>query len=216
MSTLRAGPRGPTVARLCGAAFLADMALYLTMTGAPYLALSLGAGPLALGFLPLARALPYSLTTVWAGGLTDRRERLRLARGSLMVGAAAVAALAIVQSLAMIYVLLGILGLALAFFWPAVQASLADTGAREVTGNLGWFNIGWSTGKAIGFVIGGFLLATLGFGPVFALAALGVVGAGVLVMTLPPSAETSSDGAAREDPGDASQSIAGEISRGRA
>jgi MFS family permease len=192
------------------------MALYLTMTGAPYLALTLGAGPVALGFLSLARALPYSLTTVWAGGLTDRRERLRLARGSLMVGAVAIAALAIVPSLALIYVLLGILGLALAFFWPAVQASLADAVAREVTGNLGWFNIGWSTGKAFGFLIGGFLLAGLGFGPVFALAALGVVGAGVLVMTVPPKPEAASGNAAPRVPGDASHPTAADVSRGRA
>ena len=75
------GP-SPILIRLCVAAFLADMALYLVMTGAPYKALALGAGPLALGFLPVARALPYSLTTIWAGGLTEGKERLRLARGT--------------------------------------------------------------------------------------------------------------------------------------
>lgn len=53
------------------AAFLADMALYLLMTGAPYRLVALGAGPLALGLLPAARGLPYSLTTVWAGSLTE-------------------------------------------------------------------------------------------------------------------------------------------------
>jgi MFS family permease len=178
--------------RLCAAAFLADMALYLVMTGAPYKALALGAGPLVLGFLPVARALPYSLTTVWAGSRTEGTERLRLTRGSLVVAAMAAAVMMAVPSIPWIYSLLGIVGLTLAFFWPAVQATLADVAQRgTVAGNLGWFNIAWSTGKATGFLVGGFLLAGLGFGALFATAALALVGVAVLVATLPQRTQGS-------------------------
>ena len=163
----------PRLFRLCAAAFLADMALYLAMTGVPYRALALGAGPFILGLLPAARALPYSLSTVGAGSLTEGRERLRLARIALVVAAVAVAVLIAAPGLLWLFLLLAVLGTALAFFWPAIQASLADlAGEGAVTGNLGWFNIAWSSGKSLGFLVGGALLAGLGFGVLFAAAAL--------------------------------------------
>jgi MFS family permease len=177
--------RPSPLARLCIAAFLADMALYLTMTGAPYKALALGAGPVVLGLLPAARALPYSLSTVWAGGLTEGRERLRLARWSLVVGGLAVAALIVAPGIGALFVVLAILGTALAFFWPAVQATLADIADREtVHGHLGWFNVAWSLGKGSGFLVGGFLLAGLGFAAVFAASAGAVLVVAALVTTL--------------------------------
>ena len=84
----------PGARRLFAAAFLADMALYLALTGAPYQALALGAGPLVVGLIPAARALPYLLTTVWAGGRTRSGSRLgltpfsysRVRRGRMMLG----------------------------------------------------------------------------------------------------------------------------------
>jgi MFS family permease len=166
----------PRLFRLCAAAFLADMALYLTMTGVPYRALALGAGPLILGLLPAARALPYSLSTVGAGALTEGRERLKWARLSLIVAMVSVAALIPAPGLVWLFVLLAVLGTALAFFWPAIQASLADlAGHGTVTGNLGWFNIAWSSGKSVGFLVGGAILAGVGFGALFAAAALAML-----------------------------------------
>jgi MFS family permease len=181
------GPRSrPRILlHLFAAAFLADMALYLTMTGVPYRALALGAGPVILGFLPVARALPYSLSTVWAGGRSHRHGRLRLAPVTLTVAAAAAAGLAAAPGFAAIYGLLAVIGLMLAFFWPAVQATLADVAEREsVTGNLGWFNIGWSTGKAVGFAAGGFLLAGFGFQALFLTAAFAFLAVAALVVNL--------------------------------
>jgi MFS family permease len=177
--------RSRIVLHLFAASFLADMALYLTMTGAPYRALALGAGPVILGFIPVARALPYSLSTVWAGGRSHRTGRLRIVPVTLTVAAAAAAGLAVAPGFAAIYILLAVIGLMLAFFWPAVQATLADAAEREtVTGNLGWFNIGWSTGKAAGFAAGGFLLAGLGFRALFLAAAAAFLGVAVLVVNL--------------------------------
>ncbi len=172
----------PRLFRLCAAAFLADMALYLTMTGVPYRALALGAGPLVLGLLPAARALPYSLSTIGAGALTEGRERLRWARISLAVAMVSVAALIFAPGLVWLFVLLAVLGTALAFFWPAIQASLADlAGDGTVTGNLGWFNIAWSSGKSVGFLVGGAILAGVGFGALFAVAGLAMLAVALLL-----------------------------------
>jgi MFS family permease len=152
------------------------------MTGVPYRALALGAGPFILGLLPAARALPYSLTTVWAGGLTEGRERLRLARLALVIATLSIAALVAAPGLAGLFLCLGVLGIALAFFWPAVQAALADlAGQRGVTANLGGFNVAWSSGKAMGFLVGGAVLSGLGFGALFTLAAAALVSVIVLL-----------------------------------
>jgi len=181
MSASRFSP----LARLCVAAFLADMALYLAMTGAPYKALALGAGPLILGLLPMARALPYSLTTTWAGGLTEGTDRLRWGRYSLLAGAAAALALAFISGLGWLFAMLAVIGTALAFFWPAIQAGLADLAGRgRVTGNLGWFNIAWSSGKAAGFLVGGVLLAGFGFTALFTAAAVALLAVVGIVATL--------------------------------
>jgi MFS family permease len=172
--------------RLCAAAFLADLALYLVMTGVPYKAIALGAGPFVLGLLPAARALPYSLTTVGAGSRAEVGARLRRARRTLVLGALAAAGLLAVPAIPWIFVLLAVVGVALAFFWPALQATLADlAGEGPMGGNLGWFNIAWSTGKSCGFLVGGALLAGLGFPALFAAAGASLLAVAWLVRTLP-------------------------------
>ena len=178
--------RDRSLLRLGAAAFLADMSLYLIMTGVPYRTLAFGAGAVALGFVPVARGVPYSLCTIWAGALTEGGDRLRAARVTLVFAALASIAFVFVGSMAAIFGLLAVLGFAFAFYWPALQAALADLGARGVTHSLGWFNMAWSTGKATGFLLGGMLLAGFGFPALFIAATLGIVGVlGLIAIPLP-------------------------------
>jgi MFS family permease len=167
------------------------MATYLAMTGVPYLALRLGAGPLALGILPVARALPYSLSTIWAGGRTEGRERLRWARWTLVVAAVAVGALTLVGKVGLIYPLLVLNGLGMAFFWPALQANLADLARGGGVGTLGWFNAAWSSGKTLGFLLGGLLLAGFGFTGIFGAAAGAFLIVAALVTGVPRRGRTA-------------------------
>jgi len=173
--------KGRAVLRLGLAAFLADMSMYLMMTGVPYRALAFGAGALALGLIPVARGVPYSVSTVWAGQLTERGDRLRAAR--ITVGTAVLAALGLVfvSNMAGIFALLVLLGFAMAFYWPAVQAALADLKPEGVAKSLGWFNMAWSSGKATGFLLGGAILAGLGFPALFIASAVGLCGVLALI-----------------------------------
>jgi MFS family permease len=173
--------RGRPILRLAVAAFLADMALYLVMTGVPYRALAFGAGAFALGLLPAARGIPYSISTMWAGAFTERGDRLRAARITLIVAVLAVIAFIFVRGLPGIFVLLVLLGFAFAFYWPAIQAALADLGAQGITRSIGWFNMSWSAGKATGFALGGALLAGFGFPVLFLVAAIAILGVLVLI-----------------------------------
>ncbi|NNF05471.1 MAG: MFS transporter [Candidatus Eisenbacteria bacterium] len=168
--------------RILVAAFLMDMALYLTMTGAPYRALQLGAGTLVLGLLASARAIPYSLLTIWAGSQSTPEHRTRLTRIVLPFGAIGVLLLAFVSHVAMIFVLLAVLGVALAFFWPALMASVADrVPPKAMARAVGWFNLAWSSGKGVGFLCGGILLERAGFFTVFLVAAALMMVAATLV-----------------------------------
>ena len=182
--------RGRPLLRLGVAAFLADLSSYLIMTGVPYRVLALGAGAIALGFVPVARGLPYCLSTVWAGQRTERGDRLRAARITVVLAVLAAIAFVFIKTLGGIFGLLVVLGFAMAFYWPAVQAALADLGRDGVTRSLGWFNMAWSSGKATGFLLGGALLATFGFPALFLTAALGLVGVLALIavpLPLPPA-----------------------------
>ena len=173
--------RGRPLLRLGMAAFLADLSMYLIMTGVPYRALAFGAGALALGLIPVARGVPYSLSTIWAGQLTERGDRLRAARITVVTALLAAVAFVFVKNLGGIFGLLVVLGFAMAFYWPAVQAALADLGDQTVARSLGWFNMAWSSGKATGFLVGGALLAAFGFPVVFLAAAVGLCGVLALI-----------------------------------
>jgi len=174
------------ILRLCLAAFLMDMALYLTLTGIPYKALALGAGSLALGFLPMAYSLPYGASAVWAGRGTNSRDRLRVARMGLFIAALAVASLIRADRMSWVFVAPGVLGLMLAFFWPQVQATLADvTPPAKLTPTLGWFNVSWSLGKGMGYLVGGVLLSRFGFTTLFAAAAVCVVAVALVLRGVP-------------------------------
>lgn len=197
--------------RLCLAAFGMDMALYLTMTGVPYKALHLGAGPLLLGFLPLAYSLPYTAVVAWAGRHIDRGDRLRVARRSLFLGSAAIAGLAAAGRMPWVFAGPALLGGALAFFWPAMQATFADVARRDpdsagVARSLGWFNISWSSGKGLGYLGGGFILAAFGFTALFLAAACLVLVVVLLIRSLPRPRDGT--GTAHGDSGGAQESSA--------
>ena len=180
--------RDRSLIRLGAAAFLADLSTYLIMTGVPYLVLSFGAGALALGLVPVARGVPYSVSTVWAGQLTEHGDRLRVARVTLVIATVAAVTFVFIRNIAALFALLAVLGFTFAFYWPAVQAALADLGARGVTRSLGWFNMAWSSGKATGFLLGGALLSAFGFPALFLAATLGLVGVFALIAFPVPAA----------------------------
>ena len=174
------------VLRICLAAFAMDFALYLMLTGVPYRALALGAGAIALGALPAAYSLPYAGTAALAGRLTEGVDRLRLARRLLPVTALAMLVLTRADHLVWVYVAPAVAGVTLAFYWPSLMGTLADLSEPlRLTRHLGWFNVSWSTGKSFGFLVGGALLAGLGFGSLFGAGALAVIVVSLLLLGLP-------------------------------
>jgi len=160
------------IIRIGVTALLTDLSIYVIWVAIPYKAISLGADAIYLGLLPTVSSIAYVLTTLLAGPLSDRVSRLQLARfGALCF---AVGSLLVMQarSLGALIALLPLTTLGVGFFWPPIQAALADEGdLSRLQGNVGLFNIFWSVGKALGFIVGGVLYAWFGAAPSFVVAA---------------------------------------------
>lgn len=145
--------------------------MHLIYTAAPFKALDLGADPLALGSLAAASTGTYALLVAASGRTSDRVSRLALARSSCIGIIAACIGLTLAGRVGHLLLCIPLVGGSMAFFWPCVQASIADrSDPRALERDLGRFNLSWSVGKGAGFLLGGAILAALGPGSTFTLA----------------------------------------------
>lgn len=156
--------------RLFAAAFSADCALYLVNSAVPFKALRLGADPLDLGLLATASTGAYALFVNVSGRASDRFSRLTLARLSCMGVIVACIGFTLADQVSRMLLFAPVAGASLAFFWPCTQASIADRSTPgTLARNLGRFNMSWSSGKGLGFLCGGALLAAFNAEVVFTL-----------------------------------------------
>ncbi len=170
------------VARYAAMGGVMDYTIYIALSLAPLLAERWGAGPLQLGILPVALALSYSTTAILGGRISDRVSRTSLARLGLALIVLTFLALSRASEVWHFYVGLPVAAFGMAFFWPALQAAIADESTpATLSRNLGWFNICWSTGKGLGVLTGGILLGILGRNGFIAAAAVG----GLLFLVMP-------------------------------
>lgn len=149
--------------RLAFAATASDLALYLIMLSLPYRVMGLGASSAVLGMVPLAYAVPYSLTAATAGRSSDRWPRRGPIRAGLTVALLACAGLAVLDGVAPILACVSGLGIGLGFFWPSVQAGMSEISSGANLGrDIRLLNMGWSAGKGLGMLGGGLLLPVIG------------------------------------------------------
>jgi predicted MFS family arabinose efflux permease len=136
----------------------------------PLLAIRYGANPLELGLLGSVSAMAYTFACPFAGWHSERIERdaallpAEARRRSVMLscGLLIVVDLCIflVSGLRDVFILAVSGSLCAAFFWPPIQAWLAEIGDRSrLSERLGMFNLSWSVGIMIGPMIGGVLYA---------------------------------------------------------
>jgi MFS family permease len=158
--------------RLFGASFCMDGAFYLILTVIPLRAIELRATPLELGLLPLLGSGVYIAAALVFGRLSDRVSRLGMARLGAWLRMGVALALTRADSLNLLMAAMPLLGIASGLFWPALQASLGEIRPEQELGsNLGAFNVSWSAGKMLGFLVGGILIARAGYDVTLMLAA---------------------------------------------
>jgi MFS family permease len=116
--------------------------------------------------------------------IADRWGRRLVTIAALLLYGASVIAMYKVTAFGLI-VFGGLFGVAHGFFYPAFTAMVLETARNDERGKLvalinGFFSVGTSSVLALGFAV-----EHLGYGPIFALAGLGTLGAAMLLLAWP-------------------------------
>jgi len=164
--------------RLVGAAFVMDMAGGGAMLAVQFVGVALGASPTMLGILGCLGGGIYALSCLGSGAVVDRfgpRRATRLAIVLTIVVWLAMVRAGSIELLLALVVASGVIG---AFFWPSLMVWVAELSSGQARGlgqALGVFNISWSTGGLVGFVIAGALWDEVGQGSFYFSVAAGMV-----------------------------------------
>ena len=146
-------------------ALIMNSATGVLVVGLPLLGIRFGATPLQLGLIGSASAFIYALSCPFGGRLSDRPDGGASGRrGSLIVSCSLLIAvdafIFLVSGMRDVFIIAICGSFCTAFFWPPLQAWLAEAGGRErLAERLGMFNLSWSLGIMVGPMIGGFLYA---------------------------------------------------------
>jgi predicted MFS family arabinose efflux permease len=181
----------PVFRALWIAQFVSNVGTWMQTVGAQWLLVD--RSPLLVSLVQTASTLPIVLLTLPAGAWADLADRRRLLLGAqvaMFVAAAALAATTFLGAVspALILALTFALGCGNAVAspaWQAIQPDLVDRGLLPQAAALNGLNM--NVARAVGPAIGGFVVAAVGAGWVFALNAVSFIGiAAVVVGWRPP------------------------------
>jgi MFS family permease len=148
--------------RYCLAGLLFNWATFVFWVVLPDRALGFNASSTQLALLQTASSVVYVLNSLFSGGLSDRVSRALLARLSILVAAGTCALLLCAASYVGLLLIVPLMGFACSVYWPSIQGAVgAEAGPARLEKALGWFNVSWSIGKTLGFVVGAWLLTAL-------------------------------------------------------
>jgi MFS transporter, DHA1 family, multidrug resistance protein len=161
-------PSTPVFLILCGVGLCSFMSYNLVrMPALAPFAESLGAGPVAVGFIVAASTMTGVFLKLPMGALSDTVSRRRLMLVGVLAFALPPFAYPLVTDLEMLTVLRVIHGLATAVFTPLVLASVASMYPMTRGAALGWYTSAAQGGALLGPMLGGWLVDTAGFTQAF-------------------------------------------------
>jgi len=148
--------------RYCLAGLLFNWATFLFWTVLPIRALDFKASSTELALLQTASSAVYVLNSLFTGGLSDRVSRSLLIRLSVAIAIGAFVVAVGARSLLALFLIVPFMGFACSIYWPSIQGALgAEAGPARLEKALGSFNVSWSIGKTLGFVMGGWITASV-------------------------------------------------------
>jgi MFS family permease len=181
------------LSRYCIAGLLFNWLAFVFWFVVPIRATGFGASNTQLALLQTASTAFYVLNSIFIGKLSDRISRAFLARVAVAMAIVACALTVYIGSLNLLFFVVPIMGVAGSVFWPSIQGAVgAESGPDRLDRTIGWFNFSWSTGKTVGFVSAGWLIATYGHGLTLWLA---VTAAVPVLLLYPRDKELRTDGA---------------------
>lgn len=142
-------------------AFLADLALGAVLLSLPLLLIyKFGTDSLILGFFGALGSLVYSAGVIAAGPLSDRFNRKTLIISGCALFIAAYSIIPYLKNLTQVFIVYIFASFSMSMFWPTIQSWLSqgidrDKLIRSLTG----FNVCWSAGLTIGFLLAGILFS---------------------------------------------------------
>src|SRR5947209_16452449 len=149
--------------RYCLAGFLFNWLGFVFWTVVPIAAEKFHPSSTQLALLQTSSSIVYVLSSLISGRLSDRVSKSTLARLGVLGGIAACAATVYINNLSLLYLAAPLMGLAGSIYWPSIQGAVgAESEPSRVERSIGWFNVSWSVGKTLGFVVAGWLAQTRG------------------------------------------------------
>lgn len=146
------------VAACCVAGLLYDWMMFVAWTVIPIRAEAMGADAGDLGLLQTASTVVYTFNCLLFGRLADRMSHSWLVRAGCVGAIAACFAIGRVETMGLLFLVVPLMGFASSVFWPSLQAALGRAGdPARLERTLGLFNIMWSLGKGLGFLLGGWM-----------------------------------------------------------
>ncbi|MEC4986606.1 MAG: MFS transporter [Oscillatoria sp. PMC 1068.18] len=166
--------------------FFAGLSFWTSLTSMlPILPLyieDLGASPEQVGFVIGCFAIGLLLSRVWLGNLADRHSRKIVVLIGTGVAAIAPFGYVFFQSIPLLMVTRAFHGISIAAFTTAYSALVVDLSPVKQRGELlGYMSLVIPLGMASGPALGGFLQGSLGYKPLFVIAA--VLGAIAFLLT---------------------------------
>jgi MFS family permease len=178
------------------ARFLTTFATQIVSVAVGWQMYDLTRNPFDLGLVGIVQFLPSLLLVLVTGVVADRfGRRLIMALSALLEAICALALLLLtlrgVSGPLPIFVVLGMFGVARAFFGPASSSLFANLVPQEDFANaIAWNSSAWQTATIVGPVAGG-LLYGLSAEAAYATAAVLMLVAGALIFTIPRPAQRS-------------------------
>jgi MFS transporter, DHA1 family, multidrug resistance protein len=147
----------------------------------PLYGLRLGLGAFEIGICLSAQVITLAATKPIMGRMSDKRGRSGQIVWGAVLGATAVAVLAVTGSFIAILLISVLIGLSLSIVTSATSAAVADVSRCEMRGSaMGVFGTIMDLGHSSGPLVSGLLAAQLGYGAAFVGAAI-VVAAALIV-----------------------------------
>ena len=142
-------------------ALLMDFSFYLTLITIQHLLDARGVGPEQLAINMATYSAGYVLLCPIVGAALGGRRRAPIFAG-LTLGLTALAGFSQVETLEGYRALLALFSLAAALYWTSLEALIGDESTpASLPRRMKIFNLGWTVGKALGFIVAGQLFERL-------------------------------------------------------